>query len=673
MSIMTVKDLKKKAPKGEFLAYINKEEAAALKRAGGSGHLVNGIPSFVGSDYSGGGKDGKKGTNTSGYQGGMRGKGGYQGSTGETNKTKSEGGTGDGNFNPNDKAVGTVDPDQAKRVKDKYEKQFYDIGKVPPLGSRPISYATKIAQRNKQKKLNYINSVITSKRKKRNTGIIDYQDEFGNFKNVTDFSPIEDYRSEVQSVKDLVDKGFYSSDGKFSKGAVPDFSTKTGFATADILGNIFGGPITSDKLDELQTDIEKLEGLKTTSGLESTNIKDLMETYQPNRFKRENPDPNEGGGSGRLDQANILPMPVIDTVEPYTNDFTYRMGDNQNVIYENYGTPGYRTTAAEGGIMGTRARRAMGGIMNRVDQRQGYFLGKIVKGVKSAIGGVADAAGKVLKSDVGKMAIAGLGAYYMGGGMGLGGKSMFGNTGFGGSGFMTNLGRMRGSLFGQAGSRVGQGSVPFKEGLLTKFGLTKGGGSFMPTLLGAGVLGLGGAALMGPAKQDPSIIGDRGGRLKDSQGNDALPADIRAEIKEAYASGDSDRINAIQDYYAFLPPTNQYLPYPNYAQGGRIGKAEGGLLDMGGMEKDYRAEGGFVPIGEYEKKDDVPARLSVNEFVFTADAVRGAGQGDIDKGAEIMENMMENLENGGTVSEESQGNKGAQQMFKTSERLGAVI
>jgi len=96
------------------------------------------------------------------------------------------------------------------------------------------------------------------------------------------------------------------------------------------------------------------------------------------------------------------------------------------------------------------------------------------------------------------------------------------------------------------------------------------------------------------------------------------------------------------------------------ANGGRIGRAEGGLMDLGGMEKDYRAEGGFVPIGEYEKKDDVPARLSVNEFVFTADAVRGAGQGDIDKGAEIMENMMENLENGGTVSEESQGNKGAQ-------------
>ena len=83
---ITLNDLKKKAPKGEFLAYINKEEAAALKRAGGSGHLVNGIPSFIGSDYSGD-KDskGNVGTNTGGYQGGMRGSGGYQGGNNKSN------------------------------------------------------------------------------------------------------------------------------------------------------------------------------------------------------------------------------------------------------------------------------------------------------------------------------------------------------------------------------------------------------------------------------------------------------------------------------------------------------------------------------------------------------------------------------------------------------------
>ena len=91
------------------------------------------------------------------------------------------------------------------------------------------------------------------------------------------------------------------------------------------------------------------------------------------------------------------------------------------------------------------------------------------------------------------------------------------------------------------------------------------------------------------------------------------------------------------------------------AQGGRIGAQEGGLMDMGGMEKDYRQDGGFVPIGRKEKADDVPARLSKNEFVFTADAVRAAGGGDIDQGAQRMYNVMKNLEAGGEISEQSQG------------------
>ena len=113
--------------------------------------------------------------------------------------------------------------------------------------------------------------------------------------------------------------------------------------------------------------------------------------------------------------------------------------------------------------------------------------------------------------------------------------------------------------------------------------------------------------------------------------------------------------------------------YVEGAQGGRIGAQEGGLMDLGGMEKDYRQEGGFVPIGGQERADDVPARLSKNEFVFTADAVRAAGGGDIDAGAEVMENVMENLEQGGQVSEESQGLEGAKNMFATAQRLEGVM
>ena len=82
------------------------------------------------------------------------------------------------------------------------------------------------------------------------------------------------------------------------------------------------------------------------------------------------------------------------------------------------------------------------------------------------------------------------------------------------------------------------------------------------------------------------------------------------------------------------------------AEGGRVKYAQGsgGIMDMGGMEKDYRFTGGFVPIGEYERKDDVPARLSKNEFVFTADAVRAAGGGSVQKGAKRMYDTMKNLE-----------------------------
>ena len=82
---------------------------------------------------------------------------------------------------------------------------------------------------------------------------------------------------------------------------------------------------------------------------------------------------------------------------------------------------------------------------------------------------------------------------------------------------------------------------------------------------------------------------------------------------------------------------------PEAKDGGIMKMAEGGMMDMGGMEMDLRG-GGFVPMGRAEKADDVPARLSKNEFVFTADAVRAAGGGDVDKGADKMYATMKKLE-----------------------------
>ncbi len=70
----------------------------------------------------------------------------------------------------------------------------------------------------------------------------------------------------------------------------------------------------------------------------------------------------------------------------------------------------------------------------------------------------------------------------------------------------------------------------------------------------------------------------------------------------------------------------------------------------GVMELDLREKAGFIPpVGIKEKEDDIPAMLSNNEFVFTADAVRGMGGGDVEKGSERMYSLMKKLEEGGKV------------------------
>jgi len=70
----------------------------------------------------------------------------------------------------------------------------------------------------------------------------------------------------------------------------------------------------------------------------------------------------------------------------------------------------------------------------------------------------------------------------------------------------------------------------------------------------------------------------------------------------------------------------------------------------GVKELDLRDNGGFIPpVGIKEKEDDIPAMLSNNEFVFTADAVRGMGDGDVELGAQRMYDQMKMLEEGGRV------------------------
>ena len=113
-------------------------------------------------------------------------------------------------------------------------------------------------------------------------------------------------------------------------------------------------------------------------------------------------------------------------------------------------------------------------------------------------------------------------------------------------------------------------------------------------------------------------------------------------------SGPSEGAITIEE--KFMRDAASGSKYLEAAEGGRAELAMGSEVpvrnNQGGItELDYRNTGGFVPIGVKEKADDVPAMLSKNEFVFTADAVRAAGGGSMNKGAQKMYGLMKSLEN----------------------------
>jgi len=132
---------------------------------------------------------------------------------------------------------------------------------------------------------------------------------------------------------------------------------------------------------------------------------------------------------------------------------------------------------------------------------------------------------------------------------------------------------------------------------------------------------------------------------------------IYNEQKSMYQTAYQSRLP--MESFGITPP-----PVKAMAQGGMMNDAEGILsikltpaqgMAMGGeipvrknqggvSELDLRAKGGYIPVGIKEKADDVPAMLSKNEFVFTADAVRGAGNGSVNKGAQKMYKLMKSLE-----------------------------
>ena len=123
-----------------------------------------------------------------------------------------------------------------------------------------------------------------------------------------------------------------------------------------------------------------------------------------------------------------------------------------------------------------------------------------------------------------------------------------------------------------------------------------------------------------------------GGRIE--LGTGSRPSQLFKLLEEAEAAGDMDKVKEIK--------SDLFKEFGlKLAMGGEVPvrKNKAGIEEL-----DYRESGGFVPVGVKERADDVPAMLSKNEFVMTADAVRGIGDGDVEKGAQKLYNVMKQAE-----------------------------
>jgi len=269
-----------------------------------------------------------------------------------------------------------------------------------------------------------------------------------------------------------------------------------------------------------------------------------------------------------------------------------------------------------------------GGIMTMAPRQQ-YGLGSFVK---KAVKGVTGAVKKVAKSDLGKAAMLAGGAYFA--------PTLFGQSaGFGNFG---NL--VKGGVSGLFSKVPGASTASnFFKGEKT-LGKTLGvmaGGSLLGGLLAK--VEEGDQDALGATRDVNSLRTylDSGYRNL-GYPEDEIPALVEKDVSE-YGSAQG-----------------------GYANGGRIGYAYGsndivdqasGIMGLpqrvnnaGVKELDLRDSGGFIPpVGVKEKADDIPAMLSNNEFVFTAKSVKELGDGDVNKDAQRMYDMMKKLEKGGRV------------------------
>jgi len=265
--------------------------------------------------------------------------------------------------------------------------------------------------------------------------------------------------------------------------------------------------------------------------------------------------------------------------------------------------------------------------------RQLYGLGSFVKSIGKAVKGAVKGVADVVKSPLGLAALATFG---------IPGTSF---TGLGGlSGLKSGIGNFLLGMPGDMGGRVaGTGILPGIKDFFTS-------GSKLKQMAKVGSVGGLLTGLLSQAEQGdeeaqaltrniPALKGYLFENYKNLGYTDQQAQELTDKDTAEYTSGMGGYAKGGRVQYAMGSPEE------NAIQASGIMGLPLNLNSKGVKELDLRETGGFIPpVGVKEKADDIPAMLSNNEFVFTADAVRAAGGGSVNKGAQRMYDLMKNLE-----------------------------
>ena len=291
-----------------------------------------------------------------------------------------------------------------------------------------------------------------------------------------------------------------------------------------------------------------------------------------------------------------------------------------------------------------------------------YGLGGIVKKVKNAVGGDNGLLGGI---------IGGALAYYTGGMSVLAGASLGSAAGtYAGTG---NLGMAAGAGLstyglGKAGMGIAGGTTKgmaggamLGAGLLAPRGAPPPPPSMMPTPAPSphsnGPVRIPGSGDK-PISSNPSLTQGLGslGSLDDLTMNNPIGGSSDSLMDTWGGSMQSTPISNISTSQDIVPNdigyTSEMDAYyrcvmENGAENCQMPNEMPNQQNPVNMSVPNYMDGGSVNGMGTETSDSQPAWLSDNEFVMTADAVRGMGNGDIDEGANRMYNMMAQLEQRG--------------------------